>query len=147
MYLAVSTCSDKAYSVNYLARQMYAPVLRHMQITKRLLMYLSETAKLDLFYSKRGPMTANYIVIAVYADWEMTKTREDIRQVTYSSSTARRYTVIENLRPLSHSIPANLSMWRCRQAQGDVLDPRTILRDRSLAMDRRHHLHCDYCFL
>jgi hypothetical protein len=91
MYAAISTRPDIAHAVHYLASNMQAPTLRHMQAAERVLRYLAGTKDVGLVFGSRNGDTVGdsrgrksqvQVEVCAFADADWANDRGDRRSIS-----------------------------------------------------------------
>ena len=91
MYAAISTRPDIAHAVHYLASNMQAPKLRHMNASERVLRYLAGTKSIGLVFGSRngdavgdsrGHLTQQQVDVCAYADADYANDKGDRKSVS-----------------------------------------------------------------
>lgn len=91
MYAAISTRPDIAHAVHYLASNMQAPTVRHMQAAERVLRYLAGTKDVGLVFGSRngdeigdsrGRKAQVQVDVCAFADADWANDRGDRKSVS-----------------------------------------------------------------
>jgi Reverse transcriptase (RNA-dependent DNA polymerase)/Chromo (CHRromatin Organisation MOdifier) domain len=91
MYAAISTRPDTAHAAHYLASNMQAPTVRHMQAAERVLRYLAGTKDVGLVFGSRNGDTVGdsrgrkaqvQVDVCAFADADWANDRGDRRSIS-----------------------------------------------------------------
>jgi hypothetical protein len=91
MYAAISTRPDIAHAVHFLASNMQAPTLRHMQAAERVLRYLAGTKDVGLVFGSRNGETVGdsrgqkarvHVDVCAFADADWANDKGDRRSIS-----------------------------------------------------------------